>query len=310
MTRIWFTRRPVRAVLTGALLALAATMAPGLSGGAAQADPTALRAVDIARWTPEHRTAEGQTQLVAQVDFSTQLILREEGRTAFVMPLLAPNAAADDPQVYGALVYPGLRTLDDPRLDALLETTLAMGARGPIVRLSADMLAGAPFSAPLAAAMAGQGRTLTAVAPMLHRIDPPAPGIAWTPLLATAAALLLFLSLVARMRSRRRAAALPQALAGAHHRIPAYVPEMANGVDGSLALARVIGPFEIRREVARRPLARAAAAPGKAARRGAGNPLFAAVRLGENWGEGLKLSGRALSRLNADPFVQRLGRLG
>jgi hypothetical protein len=324
---------PPRAGLAGSLALLALAVAALAAGGYQLLRPAPTPAPETRLIQEWHDAEAGETRvrLLAQVDFTTQLTLTANGEAAFVLPLIAvpPRdaalAAPEAPAVLGALVYPGLGTLDDARLDALLDTTLGMGPRGPIVRLTATPLPGGAFRAALAERMAPAGRTVLADAPMLLWQPPvAAPQLQWLQIAGAVAAGLAFFGITLKMR--REARPSRRQTAGAHHRIPAYVPAMATGEDGHAALRRVIAPAPA--EVRVRPVAevepprfaaarrspardRAAATRRPAASRPAnpGAALFAAVRFGQGCAEELHLSRRAAARLAADPFCQRLARL-
>ena len=106
-------------------------------------------------------------------------------------------------------------------------------------------------------------------------------------------------------------------------RISPYVPEMADGTSGAEMLKVVLAPsprpahmteaFATDRPLdmqagpvhARHPEQR----PAESRRRRASATLITALRFGNEWSRDVNLSGRALARLESDPFVQRLGRL-
>ncbi|SFC84460.1 hypothetical protein [Tropicimonas isoalkanivorans] len=150
------------------------------------------------------------------------------------------------------------------------------------------------------------------------------PGLAGS-VLALGGLLLLFKSQLAEKRATAAAKRRYQ-------RIAPYLPEMTDGSGSAKALAAALAPVEKAIEPAVRLTVVSAEAVARAPRRqkngagasvtlfqhdpasddhrGASTPIFAAMRLGGNWAEGLKLSPKAMARFESDPFVQRLARIG
>lgn len=296
------SERPQRGLALSRLctaLAAAALLAGGLAW-AAHAEPSpvplALSPTKIA--------------VEAEVDFTTQLILTEQGRDAFVMPLLPAHADAggdrNEAPVIGALVWPGATRLSQADLDALIAATATMGRSGPVVRVSARWLEGAPYAPILAAALASEGRSMVPGAPMLVLSAPVPPDRPWAELLLSIAVAFGLLGAVLRFRYEAKVAEAKPV----HHRIPAYAP----GLDVFWGAEDRVGETVVAMATAEASLRTPEtettdAEPKVIRRRTPGAALFTAVRLGQSWAEDLRLSPRALARLNADPLVSRLGKL-
>lgn len=289
--------------------------------------------------------------VLAELDFTTQLTVSEDGESVFVLPLLAApvDGIAQDPaNVLGALIHPGVITLDDSRLDPLLEDTLSIGDYGPVVRLNMTLSENQAYRDALDSALASEGRTLSATAPILVPVKPSI--FSSTPVmqgLAAVAAALALLVMTLTMRILARPAVRAKA-AGVHHRVAPYVPAMATGENGAQALRLVIGGEQVqeptvqiyranlapKETVTPRPVAKSAKPlPDRAAkpfpdlppdaypnRRKDGRPgpnakaepagaLLAAMHFGPGRSKETPLTKRAISRADSDPFVQRLGKL-
>ncbi|NDR59401.1 hypothetical protein [Aliiruegeria sabulilitoris] len=126
-------------------------------------------------------------------------------------------------------------------------------------------------------------------------------------------------------RSQLRAAKAVRANRAGCIRISPYVPEMADGTNGAETLKIVLTPSpklvvstavpdDGSQSAETREQETAENAPCKLpfakGRRVVSRPLAAAQRFGSEWAQDVKLSGRAQERLEADPFVRRLARLG
>ncbi|RYH08631.1 hypothetical protein [Tropicimonas sp. IMCC6043] len=151
------------------------------------------------------------------------------------------------------------------------------------------------------------------------------PDLAAYPALAGCTTALLGLLLL--FRSQRRASRKKAASAQDCIRISPYRPEMADGSDGAevlqLVLTPVARPAPLAPRHSRRKAARTASLTpffeprdtrlenaAVAGVRSASATLISALRFGQEWSRDLELSSRALARLERDPFVQRLARLG
>lgn len=90
--------------------------------------------------------------------------------------------------------------------------------------------------------------------------------------------------------------------------ISSYSPEMVDGSDGAEAVRAVLAPVAEAEADDSAHLAEAAARV--ASGRALSPDRVSARRLGAEWAHNLRLSRREQARLEADPFVQRLARLG
>lgn len=251
-----------------------------------------------------------ELRLLAEVDFMAQTTVAVQDRSIFVLPLLTPSASdatpagAVAPTVRGALVFPGRETMGDEQLDALLSETLAMGSRGPVLRLGGARLTDPALRHAVLSELSAGGRSVALDAPiLLWRPYPSAGGEIWIPAsVAFGASLALFGMLWL------------------------WKPGAAVAAEDDDVSAEVDGPrvspvgFDVAEPDAEDLMGEIHAsipepvwirpAPGaNKPKRSAAPRLFNAVRLGEGSAEKLLLSRRTLARVDNDPFVQRLARL-
>ncbi|SDJ60138.1 hypothetical protein [Aliiruegeria lutimaris] len=126
-------------------------------------------------------------------------------------------------------------------------------------------------------------------------------------------------------RSQLRAAKAARANRDGCIRISPYVPEMADGSNGAETLKIILTPspqvvvstaFSIDAPHAPETQEQGPAEETKPerpfahAKRLVSRPLATAQEIGAEWSQDVQLSGRAQERLEADPFVRRLARLG
>lgn len=155
------------------------------------------------------------------------------------------------------------------------------------------------------------------------------PEIAAVP--GTAGSVAALLGLLLLFRSQLREKREERAQKEECVRISPYVPEMVDGSNGAEVLKVVLEPVpqtvrQRPRQTRTEPLqslpANTGTAPffvstgtdpvrsGRQQRKRTSATMIAALRFGSEWTRDVQLSRRAMARLESDPFVQRLARLG